>query len=264
MILHKILEDSGLREGKEYVLQHTVEGDDASRQRPDAVIFMPEDRQVVVDAKVSNKAWTAYCAAADDDTREACLADHIASLRAHVRSLSARDYPRSPDLKTVDFVLMFVPVEAALLTALEHDEALYTDAHRSKVVLVVPSTLMAAVKLVEGMWLFQKRKESADKIADAGRKLFEKLTTFSETFVEVGAAIEKAHGTFEKARGQLATGKGNAIKLAQKMVDLGVGPSPGKVIPPELVALSAQDGVDEDVEYPSASAAPALSTQLPR
>jgi DNA recombination protein RmuC len=263
MILHKILEDSGLREGKEYSLQHTVEGDDESRQRPDAVIFLPEDRQVVIDAKVSNKAWTAYCAATDDETRAACLADHLASLRAHVRGLSGRDYPRSPDLKTVDFVLMFVPVEAALLTAFAHDETLYTDAYRSKIVLVVPSTLMAVLKLVEGMWLFQKRKESADKIADAGRKLFEKLTTFSETFVEVGVAIERAHGTFEKARGQLATGKGNAIRLAQKMVELGVGPGPGKVIAPALAAMASDDGDATDAGELIAEPEPDLEAQFP-
>ena len=248
MILHKILEDSGLREGKEYSLQHTVEADDESLQRPDAVIFLPEDRQVVVDSKVSNKAWKEYCAATDEESRAARLAEHLASLRAHVRGLSARDYPRSPDLKTVDFVLMFVPVEAALLTAFAHDETLYTDAYRAKIILVVPSTLMAVLKLVEGMWLFQKRKESADKIAEAGRKLFEKLTTFSDTFVEVGAAIEKAHGTFEKARGQLATGKGNAIKLAQRMVELGVGPAPGKVMAPALVVLAENEEGEEDNE----------------
>jgi len=266
MILHKILEDSGLREGKEYSLQHTVEAEDESLQRPDAVIFLPEGRQVVVDSKVSNKAWKDYCAATDDESRAARLVEHLASLRAHVRGLSARDYPRSPDLKTVDFVLMFVPVEAALLTAFAHDETLYTDAYRAKIILVVPSTLMAVLKLVEGMWLFQKRKESADKIADAGRKLFEKLTTFSDTFVEVGEAIEKAHGTFEKARGQLATGKGNAIKLAQRMVELGVGPAPGKVMAAELLALADGDGDDDEVTnadvLPSPASAPTDAATL--
>ena len=137
----------------------------------------------------------------------------------------------------------------ALLTALAHDETLYTDAYRAKIILVTPSTLMAVLKLVEGMWVFQRRKESADKIAEAGRKLFEKLTVFSNTFVEIGAAIEKAHGTFEKARGQLASGKGNTIRLAQRMLELGVQPAPGKVMPPELVTLAEEgpeDGGDDE------------------
>jgi DNA recombination protein RmuC len=249
MILQRILQDSGLREGQEYTLQHTVTtGDDDALQRPDAVILLPEERQVVVDSKVSNKAWKEYCAA-DDQSRELRLADHLASLRSHIRELSARDYPRSPDLKTVDFVLMFVPVEAALLTALAHDETLYTEAYRAKIILVTPSTLMAVLKLIEGMWAFQKRKESADKIAEAGRKLFEKLTVFSNTFVEIGEAIEKAHGTFEKARGQLASGKGNTIRLAQRMLELGVQPAPGKVMPAELAALAGEgqeEGSDDE------------------
>jgi DNA recombination protein RmuC len=246
MILEKILEASGLREGKEYKLQHTVEAEDESLQRPDAVIFLPEGRQLVIDAKVSNKAWTEYCSAPDEESREARLEDHLASIRAHIKELAARDYPSSPDLQTVDFVLMFVPVEAALLTALARDGALYTEAYKKKIVLVTASTLMAVIKLVEGTWAYQRRKESADKIAEAGRKLFEKLTVFADTFVEVGEAIEKAHGTFERAQGQLATGKGNAIRLAQKMLDLGVTPAAGKVMPKKLLALTdAEEGTDE-------------------
>jgi DNA recombination protein RmuC len=161
--------------------------------------------------------------------------------------LSARDYPRSPDLKTVDFVLMFVPVEAALLTALAHDEAIYQEAYRSKIILVTPTTLMLALKMIEGMWLVQRRKESADKIAEAGRKLYEKLTVFAGSFLEVGAQIERAHGTFEKARGQLSTGRGNAIRLAQQMVELGVGPSPGKAMPSQLVHLAEAETPEETI-----------------
>jgi DNA recombination protein RmuC len=248
MILEKILEASGLREDKEYKLQHTVEADDESPQRPDAVIFLPEGRQLVIDAKVSNKAWTEYCSAPDEESREARLEEHLASIRAHIKGLAARDYPSSPDLQTVDFVLMFVPVEAALLTALARDGALYTEAYQKKIVLVTASTLMAVIKLVEGTWAYQRRKESADKIAEAGRKLFEKLTVFADTFVEVGEAIERAHGTFERAQGQLATGKGNAIRLAQKMLDLGVTPAAGKVMPKELVKLSdREDDGDDDL-----------------
>jgi DNA recombination protein RmuC len=243
VVLRRILEDSELRAEKEYCLQKTVEGDNDARQRPDAIVYLPEGRQVVVDAKVSNKSWVAYCAADDGDERCDRLDAHVTSLRAHIRELSGRDYPSSPDLRTVDFVLMFVPVEAALLTALAHDESLYQEAYRSKIILVTPTTLMLALKLIEGMWLFQRRKESTDRIAEAGRKLFEKLTVFAETFVDIGTAIERAHGTFEKARGQLSTGRGNVVKLAQKMVELGVGPGGGKVMPRELLQLA---DVEED------------------
>ncbi|MBX7134180.1 MAG: DNA recombination protein RmuC [Fimbriimonadaceae bacterium] len=249
-ILHKILEDSGLREGREYTLQHSMKGAEGDTQQPDAVIFLPENRQVVVDSKVSNKAWMDYCNETDEERREQRLKDHLTSLRTHIKGLSSKDYARSPELQTVDFVLMFVPVEAALLTAFSKDDSLYADAYRSKIVLVTPSTLMAVVKLVESMWMFQKRKESADEIAEAGRKLYEKLTSFADTFVDVGSAIEKAHATFEKARGQLSTGKGNAIRLAERMKELGVGPGPGKVMPEGLLEGNEEGDAPEVVGHP--------------
>jgi len=242
VVLQRILEASNLRPDQDYVLQETVSaavGDE--RQRPDAVVYLPQNRQVVIDAKVSNKAWTHYCNATDEAERKARLQDHLGSLRAHIRGLSARNYPGSPDLRTVDFVLMFVPVEAALLTALAHDENLYTEAFRSKIVLVTPSTLMAVLKLIEGMWSYQRRKESADEIADAGRKLYEKLVTFSETFLEVGATLDKAQEAYAKARGQLSSGRGNAIGLAERMRNLGVNPA--KQLPPRLTDLS---GAEDD------------------
>lgn len=217
-------------------MQHSIKDTDGGRLQPDAVIFLPEERQLVVDAKVSNKAWTAYCAASDEEAKAGHLKDHLASIRTHIKTLSSKDYAGSPELQTADFVLMFAPVEAALLTALAEDDSLYADAYRSKIILVTPSTLMAVVKLVEGIWTFQKRKESADEIADAGRKLYEKLIIFATTFVEVGEAIQKAQGTFEKAQGQLSTGKGNAIRLAQRMVELGVSSPVGKSMPLELTS----------------------------
>jgi DNA recombination protein RmuC len=202
---------------------------------------------VVVDSKVSNRAWKEYCAATDEATREARLAEHLASVRAHVRELSSRDYQHSPDLKTIEFVLMFVPIEAALLTALSRDDLLFTEAWRAKVYLVSPGMLMASLKLIEGMWVYQRRKESADKIAEAGRKLYDKLKAFANTFEDVGDSIERAHGTFERARGQLATGKGNAIRLAEKLKKLGVSPGPGKVMPAALLELSGDEEDDTEV-----------------
>ncbi len=238
-ILARILEDSGLRRDREYRLQCPIRGVDGESFVPDAVIDLPEHRQLIVDSKVSNKAWSDYCAAGgDEESRASCLQLHLASLRAHLKSLANKDYSRSPDLNTVDFVLMFVPVEAALLTALQEDDSLYSDAYRAKVILVTPSTLMAVVKLVEGLWTLQKRKESADEIAEAGRRLYEKLTNFAQTFIDVGSAIEDAQKTYDKARGQLATGKGNAIGLAEKLKELGVTPAPGKQLPSALLELN--------------------------
>ena len=240
-ILARILEDSGLRVDKEYRLQHAVRGPEGERLQPDAVIFLPEGRQLIIDAKVSNKAWTAYCGEKDEVQRGVLLREHLASLRAHMKGLSSRDYPGSPDLTTVEFVLLFVPVEAALLTALAQDDSLYADAYRQRIVLVSPSTLMAVVKLVEGMWTFQRRQESAEEIAEAGRKLYEKLNGFVTTFLEVGSLLERSSAAFEKARGQLSTGRGSAVSLAQKMLSLGVSPAGGKQLP-EALTRGLEDG----------------------
>jgi DNA recombination protein RmuC len=242
-ILEKILEDSGLRRGHEYDLQVSIAGRLGESLRPDALIRLPESRQLVVDSKVSNKAWTEYCAAVDEVEKETKLREHLASLRAHMKSLSGKGYTDAPELSTVDFVLMFVPVEAALLTAFVKDPNLYADAYRSRIVLVTPSTLMAVIKLVEGIWVFQKRKESADEIAEHGRKLYEKLTNFAQSFVDVGAAIDDSSKAYNKALGQLRDGKGNAIKLAENLKALGVTPAAGKQMPAQLL-LPNQDEDD--------------------
>jgi DNA recombination protein RmuC len=234
-ILGKILEDSGLRKGREYELQVSITGRNGESLRPDAVIRLPEARHLVVDSKVSNKAWTEYCGATDEVEKEARLREHLASLRTHMKGLSAKGYADAPELSTVDFVLMFVPVEAALLTAFVKDPDLYADAYRARIVLVTPSTLMAVIKLVEGIWTFQKRKESADEIAESGRKLYEKLVTFASTFVKVGTQIRQAGDAYEEAQKQLSTGKGNAIRLAENMKELGVTPAAGKLMPPQLL-----------------------------
>jgi DNA recombination protein RmuC len=234
-ILEKILEDSGLRKGHEYDLQVTLTGRGGESLRPDAVIRLPESRQLVVDSKVSNKAWTEYCAATEEPEKEAKLREHLLSIRAHMKGLASRGYADAPELSTVDFVLMFVPVEAALLTAFVKDPALYADAYRARIILVTPSTLMAVIRLVHGIWTVQKRKESADEIAEAGRKLYEKLTNFAQSFVSVGRQIRQASDAFEEAQKQLSTGKGNAIRLAENMKSLGVTPAPGKQMPPQLL-----------------------------
>jgi DNA recombination protein RmuC len=239
-ILARILEDSGLRLEKEYRLQHAVRGAEGERLQPDAVIFLPEGRQLIIDAKVSNKAWTAYSGESDETARAARLREHLTSLRAHMKGLSGRDYPGSPDLTTVEFVLMFVPVEAALLTALAQDESLYGDAYRQRIVLVSPSTLMAVVKLVEGLWTFQRRQESAEEIAEAGRKLYEKLVGFCQTFLDIGTQLQRSSVAFEKAKGQLS-GHGSAIRLAERMRELGVTPSAGKRLPEALTRADDED-----------------------
>jgi DNA recombination protein RmuC len=240
-ILEKILEDSGLRKDRDYKLQQPIKGAKGEDYRPDAILYLPDQRQLVVDSKVSNKAWTEYCAAEDGARRDAALKEHLASLRAHIKGLSAKNYAGSPDLKTVDFVLMFVPVEAALLTALVKDDALYSDAYAQRIILVTPTTLMAVVRMALGLWTFQTRMESVEQIVEVGRKLYEKFVNFAETFVDVGRTIADSHDAFEKAKGQLSTGRGNAVRLAEQLIELGVTPSAGKAMPVDLLPVDREE-----------------------
>lgn len=235
-ILKGILERSGLRQGQEYRLQVPVKGEEGEQRYLDAVLSLPENRQVVIDSKVSNKAWTDYVNADTEEDRNTAFSLHLASLRAHVKGLSQRNYPDVPELKTVDFVLMFVPVESALLEALARDPGLYEEAHDKRVVLVTPTNLMVVVKLVESLWKVQNRKEFADRIADAGAKLYDKLTTFAENFEDLGDRIAKLQKAFEVSRGQLALGKGNAIGIAHGMMEWGVKAK--KKLPEPLLRLA--------------------------
>lgn len=246
MILRKLLEDSGLREGHEYRLQLRIASEAGDAQQPDAVVFLPEGRQIVIDAKVSNKAWTEYCAATNPEQRERHFAEHLKSLRAHIRGLAERDYSQSPDLRTVDFVLMFVPVEGALLEALAKEEAIYSEAYSRKIIPVVPTTLLAVIKLVEGMWHVQRRQENAEHIAEAGRKLYDKLVNFVGSVEEIGRGITATQKSYERAIAQLAHGPGNAIRLAEQMRALGVKPSKNKKLPDTLTGFALDEEAGDE------------------
>lgn len=256
MILHRVLEQSGLRKNGDYKLQCDVQAadDEASRrQRPDAVIFMPEDRQMVIDAKVSLTAWQEYKSAPDEAAKADALKRHLQSLRTHVRDLADRDYSLSPDLKAVDFTVMFVPIEAALLEALQADFGIYEDAFRRKVILVSPTTLFAVLKLVEGIWRVARREQNAEKVIEVGRKLYEKLCTFTETFDEALHSLGKAKESMEKAKGQLTTGRGNAMKHVQEL--LGFGVSTQKRLPkgyaPDAIAGEADEPESQTLPAPA-------------
>lgn len=252
-ILKGILERSGLRRGQEYELQVSVKGEAGEQRYLDALLHLPEGRQIVIDSKVSNKAWTDYVNAETEEDRKTAFDLHLVSLRAHVKGLADRNYPDVPELKTVDFVLMFVPVEAALLEALAREPALYEEAYAKRVVLVTPTNLMVVVKLVESLWTVQNRKEFADRIAEAGGKLYDKLTTFAENFEELGDRIAKLQKAFEVSRGQLATGKGNAIGIAHGMTELGVKAK--RKLPEPLLRLAEVDADTDGGEVDDSSPA---------
>ncbi|WP_244861024.1 DNA recombination protein RmuC [Aromatoleum petrolei] len=250
LILERVLEASGLRKGEEYDVQESHTRDDGSRAQPDVVIHLPEDRHLVVDAKVSLTAYEDYVTAEDEGERNAAAKRHLDSVRAHIKGLSERNYQDLYGLKSLDFVLMFVPVEPAFMLAVTHDRELFMDAWQKNVLLVSPSTLLFVVRTVAHLWRQEAQNRNAQDIAKRGAELYDKLVGFVEDLESVGNRLEQAQKAYHAAHNKLASGRGNVIRQAEMLKQLGVKPT--KALPGAMVE-AATDGDD--------AAAPAVTDQ---
>jgi DNA recombination protein RmuC len=241
LILERILEESGLRKGFEYVVQSSETREDGSRAQPDVVIHLPEERRLVVDSKVSLTAYERLASSGSEAERAVHLRQHLDSVRSHVRGLSARQYETLYGLKSLDFVLAFVPVEPAFMMAVTNDDQLFMDAYRQNVLLVSPSTLLFVVRTVAHLWRQEAQKTNAQEIAKRGAELYDKLCGFVEDLGAVGQRLAQAQKAFEGAQAKLATGRGNVIRQAEMLRELGVKPT--KSLPVEIVdaACAAED-----------------------
>jgi DNA recombination protein RmuC len=239
LVLERILEASGLRPGDEYVVQEGKVAADGERQHPDVVINLPEARHLVVDSKVSLVAYERFASAATDSERQFALRQHLDSIRAHLKALSEKKYQRIYALHSLDFVLMFVPIEPAFMLAVTNDRDLYMDAWQHNVLLVSPSTLLFVVRTVAHLWRQEAQSRNAREIAGRGGELYDKLVAFVEDLRTVGERLKSAQTAYAFAEQKLYRGKGNAIRQAEMLRDLGV--KPGKKIPPALVGSPADD-----------------------
>jgi DNA recombination protein RmuC len=224
--LEKILEESGLRKGIDYILQGTDLGlrhvEDGSILKPDVVVMLPEDKHVIVDAKVSLTAYERYCAAQDDSARALHLKEYLASVRAHVQGLETRRYQDTPKLGTPDFVLMFMPIEGAYSLAVQQDAGLHGFAWDKKIVIVCPSTLFATLKTVASVWRLEMQNKNAIEIARQGGNLYDKIASFVEDMQDIGARIAASQKSYDDAFKKLSTGQGNILKRAEDIRKLGI------------------------------------------
>jgi DNA recombination protein RmuC len=220
--LERLLEASQLQRGVAYDLQVSARDDEGGRGRPDAVVWLPDNKAVVVDAKVSLTAFQRACNAGDDGDRQTALADHVRSVRAHVRGLAGRSYPQL-DLggRTLDMVLLFLPSEPAFAAALSTDPALWTDSWQAGVILVSPTTLLATLRVVAQIWRVEQQNANAAAIAAEAGRMLDKLQLFIASMDDVGAQLERARGSWEQSMRQLSTGRGNLIARARKVHGLG-------------------------------------------
>ena len=236
LVLETILENSGLRKGEEYLVQDTQTMADGSRLQPDVVIRLPEAKHLVIDSKVSITAYTRYMQTDDESQKNAELGAHVQSIRQHIQGLSAKNYQDLYGLGSIDFVLMFIPVEPAFLAAMRHAPDIYQEALRKNIVLVCPSTLLATVRTVAHVWRQEHQNRNAQEIARQCANLYDKFVGFVDDLEKVGQRLEQAQVSYGDAVNKLKTGKGNLIRTAENVKKLGV--KPNKSLPNQLLDTS--------------------------
>jgi DNA recombination protein RmuC len=233
MILERALELSGLKKGVEYDTQVCSTVEDGKRQLPDVVVHLPEGRDIVVDSKVTLTAYEASINAENDQARETALAEHLESVHRHIDGLSGKSYEVNGKCKSLDFVLLFMPIESAFVAAIRREPDLFEYAYRKRIILVCPSTLLVTLRTIQNMWQSEYQSRYAQDIAKKAADLYEKFAGFIETLSEVKKSIGIAAESCEKAINQLSTGKGNLIHRIEHFKKLGIKPK--KMLPADLV-----------------------------
>ena len=233
VILERVLEASGLQKGREYEVQVSLRDPEGRRYQPDAVVRLPEGKDVIVDAKVSLKAYEAFYCAETPEEKERHLSAHVEAMRTHLRGLAAKSYEGLEGVRTLDFILMFVPIEAAFLAAVEKDGALFAEAFEKNIMVVSPSTLLVTLRTIQNIWRHEYQNRNALEIAKKAGGLYDKFVGFVEALEEVGRQLDKARDAYRTAHDRLAVGKGNLLRRSQELKELGV--KAGKELPPKLL-----------------------------
>uniref|UniRef100_UPI0035B1E8C8 DNA recombination protein RmuC n=1 Tax=Ectopseudomonas oleovorans TaxID=301 RepID=UPI0035B1E8C8 len=237
LVLERVLEHAGLEKGREYHTQVSLKGAGGERFQPDVLIRLPGDRQVIVDAKVSLSAYQQYVAAADEPVRQQALKQHLISLRSHLKGLSGKDYQRLEGLHSLDFVLLFVPIEAAFAAALQAEPDLFREAFEQQVVIVSPTTLLATLRVIDSLWRQERQGQNAREIAERAGQLYDKFVAFVADLDEMGSRLQQLDKAYASARNKLVDGRGNLIGRVENLKLLGARAS--KSLPGELLERSA-------------------------
>jgi DNA recombination protein RmuC len=222
VVLARVLAESGLREGHEYETQVNLQNEAGKRYQPDVIVHLPQNKQVVVDSKMALVAYERYFNAETDAQRDQALNAHLIALRAHIKGLSMKDYHKLKGIQSLDYVLMFIPVEPAFQVAIQADPSLVKDAMEQNIILVSPTTLLVALRTIDNLWRNERQNENAKLIAERATKLYDKLRLFIDDMEGLGGALDKANQTYQGAMNKLATGRGNVIRQAESFKQLGV------------------------------------------
>lgn len=240
VILERVLEASGLVKGREYDVQVSLKDAKGKRYQPDVIVRLPEEKDVVVDAKVSLKAYEAYFSAEEGKAKEDALKAHIESMRSHIRALAAKRYDDLEGIRSLDFVLMFVPIEAAFLAAVDRDRELFSEAFEKNIMVVSPSTLLVTLRTIESIWRNEYQNRHALEIAKKAGGLYNKFVGFVDALEEVGQQLDKAKAAYQTAHDRLVHGRGNLVRRTQELKQLGVKAE--KELPRKMIEMA--DGGD--------------------
>lgn len=245
VILERILEKSGLQKDREYVIQESVTDDFSGRRlQPDVVIYLPDEKRLVIDSKVSLVAYEKYSSEEDEKMKEIYLKEHINSLKNHIKNLHEKEYHKLYDMRSPDFVLLFMPIEPAFNLAVQNSPNLYNEAFEKNIVIVSTSTLLATLFTIASIWKQENQNRNVIEIANLGGRLYDKFTSLLDDLVDVGRRIKSTNTSYEEAMKKLSTGKGNVIGLSEKLKNLGAKAT--KQIPANLLDRATGDTDDED------------------
>ncbi|MBP6303744.1 MAG: DNA recombination protein RmuC [Bacteroidia bacterium] len=238
-ILETILEKSGLNKDREYSIQPSFTTEDGRRLQPDVIINLPEGKSLIIDSKVSLTGYEKYYTAEDDTERQVALREHLLSVRTHIKGLSEKKYQNIYQLKSLDFVLLFIPIEPAFALSVQQDAQLFHDAFEKNIVIVSPSTLLATLRTVSSIWRQENHNRNAVEIARKAGDLYDKFDGFVKDMIGLGTKLDQSKKDYESAMNKLSTGKGNIVKRVQELKDMGAIAS--KSLPQNLLDRAGEE-----------------------
>ncbi len=222
VVLERVLELAGLTKEQEFKIQDTLQSDDGTIYRPDVIVYLPEGKHIIIDSKVSLLAWDRFINSTDDAARTIALNEHIDSIKRHLKNLGEKSYSSKGSLNTPDFVILFMPIESAWITALQNAPTLFATAWEQKVVITGPATLLATLRTVSSVWKLQQQQQNAREIARQAGLLYDKLASFTDELQRIGESIDKSKSRWQTAWNALSIGRGNLLSRAERLKLLGV------------------------------------------
>ena len=222
VILQRVLEDSGLKNGREYEAQESYRDENGKLFYPDVVVHLPDNKDVVIDSKVSLNAYERFYTAEDDEVQKQALTEHLDAIRTHISDLQGKNYDELVKINSLDMVLMFVPIEPALMLAVEQDENLFNDAFKRGIFLVSPSTLTMNLQIIHNMWRYEYQNKNAKEIAKRAGDMYDKFVGFVEALEDIGDKLDKAQSSYQTAHNRLTDGRGNLVGRAEAIHKLGL------------------------------------------